>query len=260
MKARTLTLSAIFAALLVAGAIGAWVNRQARTYFTDADTIRVPVGDAPVRSILWQPALPVFADGGSDQYEPRVSADGSLMVFVRGRAGENADLFQRRRMVDGWSEPEAIAAINTEHDELGPEMSRDGKSLYFYSDRPGGLGGYDIWVSRAGTSGWGEPVNLGPTINSEFSEYGPALTPDGKTLYFASNRPRPGEPLPERSAWPATVRDQRTRHDYDLFAADLAAATPAVPVLELNSSFDEGAPAMSPSGDFLYFASDRPHG
>lgn len=261
MKTRTVAIvGLVILALLGGGVLGWRLNLRARSVYTDADKIRIGVAGAPLRRILWQPAERVADDVDADQYEPRVSADGNLMVFVRGRAGANADLYQRRRTVDGWAAPEAIAAINTASDELGPELSRDGKALYFYSDRAGGQGGYDIWVSRVGRDGWSEPVNLGPAVNSPFNDYGPALGLDGTTLYFSSNRPRPGEVAPQAEAWTATLREQRTRHDYDLYRADLRSGAAAVAMAELNTAFDEGAPAMSPAGDFLYFASDRPGG
>lgn len=239
-------------------------------FWTNGKEIRTPASGAPVRRILWLPAQPVPGASDADQYEPKVSADGLTMVFVRRRAGSNADLFETRWTPNGWSEATPIAAINTEKDELGPELSRDGTELYFYSDRAGGLGGYDVWVSRrvdgATGSAWSAPTNLGESVNSSANEYGPALGADGKTLYFASNRLRAGEPDRGAVGWPATMREKRSRHDYDLYSAKAGAEgrengwVAAVPLEALNTTFDEGAPATSPAGDFLYFASDRPGG
>jgi len=236
-------------------------------YWTNGREIKTPASGAPLRRILWLPAQPVPSVNDADQYEPKVSADGLTMVFVRRRAGSNADLFEARWTPNGWSEAKAIEAINTEKDELGPELSRDGTSLYFYSDREGGLGGYDIWVSRFGDGKWGTPTNPGESVNSGANEYGPALAADGRTLFFASNRLRAGEPVREADTWPATMREKRARHDYDLYCAKAAgtervaeAWNPALPLESLNTAFDEGAPASSPAGDFLYFASDRPGG
>jgi Tol biopolymer transport system component len=74
--------------------------------------------------------------------------------------------------------------------EFEPEISSDGLTLFFVSDRPGGSGSYDIWFTkRATTDGsWGKPVNLGPTINSPVSDGGPSLSVDGLALYFNSRR------------------------------------------------------------------------
>ena len=182
----------------IVGVIGfaawrAWPESHA--VYTDAYTIREPVEVAVVRDVLWRSPERMGGQINStgDDYEPRLSADGLTLYFVRGKAGGNADLFVANRTAAGWEQPRTLAAINSEFDELGPEPSADGKALYFYSDRPGGLGGYDLWMTRRGPDGWREPANLGAKVNTQFNDYGPALTPDGETLYFASNRPGPGD-------------------------------------------------------------------
>ncbi len=75
--------------------------------------------------------------------------------------------------------------------ELNPSISKNGLSLYFASDRAGGFGGFDIWVSQRPSVNdpWGEPQNLGPNINTPFLENSPNLTIDGHQLFFHSNRP-----------------------------------------------------------------------
>lgn len=259
----------VLGAALVGGAVLARSLLVGRaTTFTDGDRIRERVRAAPIRRVLWQPAerVPVAANAGVDEYEPRISADGTTMVVVRGRPGANADLYVRTLTTAGWSQESPIGEINTDADELGPELSRDGRSLYFYSDRAGGLGGFDLWASRRGETSWEPPVNLGSSVNTEFNEYGPALTPDGRELFFASNRPRPDETPAPRNAWTATIREQRGRHDYDLYRVALTeegapqSTRTASALLALNTPSDEGAPAVSPVGDFIYFASDRPGG
>ncbi len=236
-------------------------------FYTDADSIREPAATAVVRDILWQPPekIPGLLNTSSDDYEPRISADGMTLYFVRGKAGENADIYTCGRTVDGWSEPALLAGVNSEYDELGPYISVRGDSLYFYSDRPGGLGGYDVWAAyrSGGQTEFGEPVNLGPNVNSPFSDYGPAIAPDGEVLYFASNRPQEGDATgPKPDAWPATIREDLFRRDYDLYYAavtDAGMAT-AKPLTVLNTPFNEGVPAITPVGDFLYFSSDRQGG
>lgn len=232
--------------------------------WTDDASISAPRLPAP-RNVLWEPARPLVLPGESadDAYEPRVSPDGTMLVFVRRRAGTNADLFVSRvQAYARWSEPQPLAAINTPADELGPEFAPDAQSLYFYSDRPGGLGGYDIWVATRDGDSFTSPINLGPTINTPYNEYAPAWLPDSSCLYFASNRPKPGESRADSPAWPATLREQHARYDYDLYSAECHDRTfnPAGIVEALSTSADEGSPAVSPAGDFLYFASDRPGG
>ncbi len=92
----------------------------------------------------------------------------------------------------GWSEPVNLGAtINTGANEQGPALSGDGLSLYFGSDRPGGFGSTDLWVSHRACLGcpWEVPVNLGDRINTGASEQGPSLSIDGHLLFFTSNRP-----------------------------------------------------------------------
>ena len=61
--------------------------------------------------------------------------------------------------------------------------------MIFSSDKPGGYGRSDLYISHKKTDGsWSEPMNMGETVNSEFSEYGATITPDGKYLFFTSNR------------------------------------------------------------------------
>jgi Tol biopolymer transport system component len=252
------------AVLLTAGAL-AWHLRERRhIVYTDADTIRQDIAEAAPRDVLWQPpaALPPGINSTGDEYEPALSRDGLTLLFVRGGAGGEADLYASTRSASGWSEPQPITSINTDADELGPTLAVDGSRLYFCSDRGGGAGGYDIWCSLRTSDGWSEPFNLGPSVNSRFNEFGPAATADGGYLYFASNRPEGGpDAAPPESAAIVDLTGANAP-DYDLYLARITPdeIEPAAPVTEVNTEHQEGAPAVSPHGDFLYFTSDRPGG
>jgi hypothetical protein len=90
-----------------------------------------------------------------------------------------------------WSAPINLGpTINSELNDFSPAISKDGLSLYFTSARTGGFGSDDIYVSqRASTDDpWGPPVNLGPTINTSFSERDPAFSRDGHLMFFATGR------------------------------------------------------------------------
>lgn len=263
MKRAAIAIGVIIIA--VAAALGWRLSPRRIAVLTDADTIREPLHAAAPRDILWQPParLAELLNTDTEDYEPRVSWDGLTLFFVRGKAGENADIYSSQRQPAGWTEPRPLAALNSDADDLGPEPSKDGRTIVFYSNRTGGSGGYDLWMSRRTDDGWTSPQNLGPRVNSPFNDYGPALSPDGRTLYFASNRPRPDDAQqPQVDAWPATVREDLFQRDYDLYAAQIADAgvMNAVPLAMLNTPHNEGAPAVTPFGDFLYFASDRPGG
>ena len=130
--------------VLTGAGVAAWRWMPIRhTFYTDAETIRTPVASAPIRDILWEPpkSLPPLINAGPDVYEPRLSANGTTLFFVRGKAGENAGFFVSRHTYDGWDEPEPLLDINSKYEDLGPEPSTNGEALYFFSDRPGGLGG-----------------------------------------------------------------------------------------------------------------------
>lgn len=88
-------------------------------------------------------------------------------------------------------QPYPAAELNTEFWETHATISNDGNSLYFVSDRPGGLGGRDIYRLKKLPNGeWSKAFNLGPTINSEFDEDSPFLGVDSKTMYYSSNGPK----------------------------------------------------------------------
>lgn len=90
-----------------------------------------------------------------------------------------------------WSEPVAVAGVNTQALEQRPALSRDALSLYFMSNRKGGLGGTDLWVARRACldCSWEAPVNLGAAVNTAGNDAAPALSRDEHWLFFNSNRP-----------------------------------------------------------------------
>ena len=91
-----------------------------------------------------------------------------------------------------WSEPVNLGpAINSSANDNHPAISKDGLSLYITSNRPGGYGGDDIWVSqRARTEAqWGPPRNLGPNINTASDDGVPTLSHDGHWMFFGTTRP-----------------------------------------------------------------------
>lgn len=92
-----------------------------------------------------------------------------------------------------WTKPQSLGStINTyEHDEISPCLAADGKTLYFSSDRPGGFGDHDIWMSRRlddSWTKWSEPVNMGNPINSSKFDAYFAVDATGDYGYFASTQ------------------------------------------------------------------------
>lgn len=90
-----------------------------------------------------------------------------------------------------WTAPENLGlVVNSNAGEGSPCLSADGLTQLFDSERPGGQGKVDLWMSRRPTltDPWSAPVNLGATVNSSTDEKGPTLSSDGPALLFASNR------------------------------------------------------------------------
>src|SRR5437667_5217740 len=91
-----------------------------------------------------------------------------------------------------WSAPVNLGPnINTASSERQVSITHQGLSLYFDSDRPGGIGSNDIYVSQRTSvnAPWGPARNLGPIINTTSREFAPNFSPDDHWIYFASDRP-----------------------------------------------------------------------
>lgn len=124
-----------------------------------------------------------------------LSADGYYLFYTRcdmpspdGIIGGGCDLVFSYKEDSAWSAPQYFGfTINTTGYEGQPCISSDNKDLYFVSNREGGYGGLDIWVSRFENNYWSKPMNLGPTINTDKNETSPFIHPDNETLYFASD-------------------------------------------------------------------------
>ena len=96
-------------------------------------------------------------------------------------------LFKTTKNGDKWGSIEALPFNDKTYSTSNPSLSRDGKTLYFSSNRPGSLGGVDIWKVALNTDGtYGEPQNLGNKVNTEGNESFPFIADDNKTLYFSS--------------------------------------------------------------------------
>ena len=141
--------------------------------------------------------------------------------------------------------------INSAQADGSPRISADGLELYFNSNRPGGFGGQDIWVATRPTVNveWGEPVNLGPIVNSSANEIAPTMSADGLELYFADyGAPRPGG-VGKSDLW---VTRRRTRAS--AWGEPVNLGTP------VNTAAEEITPEISTDGLELYFETDRPGG
>ena len=228
------------------------------------DTDRAP----PTREVTWEPAEAIRLalpgdDVPGDLLAPQLAERGGVLYLARRGPDNQLDLYSSR-MVDGtWQPAEPIETLNTGADEVGLVLAPGGDRLYFYSNRPGGHGGYDLYVSQRQGGGWATPRNLGPSVNTASDEFDPAISRDGLELFFASDRATV-EPS-DVPRWATTLRARPELVDFDLYRSTRTDAAepwqPALPLSALNRrGSHEGAPFISPDGAFLYFATNRPTG
>lgn len=146
------------------------------------------------RDTSWTLARPLrgFVNTNANEAAQTISQDGRMLIFTGCNYRESfgsCDLYLSYLTPDGWGAPENLGdSVNTEFWESGPSLSPDKRDLYFSSNRSGGYGGSDIYVSHYLANGqWSAPENLGPEINTAGDEYCPFIHADNQTLYFSSN-------------------------------------------------------------------------
>ena len=191
--------------------------------------------------------LPGNINTNENEGAQTVSIDGQWMILdicnsAEGRGG--CDLYISYRTPDGWSAPENLGdSINTEFRETGASLSPDKKDLYFSSNRPGGYGGSDLYISHHLLNGkWSAAENLGPVLNTIGDESTPFIHVDNQTLYFNSTgHPGYGQ--------------------HDLFVsrktADGGWSKPENLGYPINTIDDEGSLVIASDGKTAYYASDR---
>ena len=134
-----------------------------------------------------------------DDFGPSISSDGLSLYFGSPRSGGlgKIDLWVTTRAAKDtpWEEPVNLGStVNSSLDEAMPDISSDGRVLFFsdfmLSQRDGGYGGQDLWMTtRASINDpWEEPINLGPQINSPSFDFSPNISADGSKFYFTSDR------------------------------------------------------------------------
>ncbi len=178
-----------------------------------------------------------------------LTPDGQYMVFASYEHGERGygrtDLYSARKINGEWDQIRNLGPnINSDKWDSQPYLSTDGSKLYFVSDRDGGFGGSDIYVSERTASGWGIPKNLGRTINSKYDEMSPFLSADGKTMSFASNR-------------------DNGVGGFDIYISNFKNEGFTVPQNAgepINTSSDEYYYVSVPNADIAYYASNKPGG
>lgn len=137
---------------------------------------------------LPEPVNSVANEGAVD-----VGRKGDFMLITR--CGDEkkkqikCQIYTVKKSGPNWGTPELVPFDIDSFQFRHPSMSPDGNTLYFSTNMPGGLGKYDIWMTQLDkkTKNWGQPVNLGSSVNTPYNEGYPYIHNDGKTLFFASD-------------------------------------------------------------------------
>jgi hypothetical protein len=175
------------------------------------------------------------------------SSDGLEMYIDSPRAGGQGDfdlwVLKRASVDDDWGPPVNLGpAVNTPQVDWLSSISTDGLALYFCSDRPGGHGGSDIYMSTRASKNapWEPPVNLGPQVNSSSTDYVPWISSNSLELYLASDRPG------GYGSFDLYVARRATTNDPWGDAVNLG------PIV--SSPYGEADPSLSPDGLLLFFS------
>lgn len=167
---------------------------------TDIYVTRLRQGDGFEEPQNLGPAVNSAADEASPFPLPERD-NGPVLYFSSTRVGGfapdepgatvgDSDIYRSEWQGEGFGPAELVAGVNTAFDDGHPNVRRDALEIFFYSNRPGGLGSNDLYAATrsSSTAPWSAPVNLGPSVNSEAAETRPSLSWNGATLYFGSTR------------------------------------------------------------------------
>ena len=234
--------------------LGGKIREEVWAYYTDGEDIKISSEENKARSVLWEPPSPTILPQGeqtknikkgpSGNFEAAFSSDGRKMAIVL-EQDQGADIFVS--IWDGrvWSSPEPLIGVNSKFNERGPSFSLSGDKLFFSSDRDGGRGGYDIYITTFDGKKWGSVSPLGSTVNTSSNETGPAPSMDESGLYFSS--------------------DREGNSDQDIYYAKRGDSAPneelkfqeSIAVDDLNSRSDDIQAALTRRGSLVFMSSDR---
>lgn len=176
------------------------------------------------------------------EYYPTLTIDGSKLIYTRRVNNFNEDFYESDKDSGTFHKSKSLEGnINTNQNEGAQNISQDGQWLIFTGcNFPEGKGSCDLYISYLTDRGWSTPENLGDSINTEFWESAPSLSPDKRDLYFASRRP-------DGYGGSDIYVSHRMRNGVWSFPENLG------PVI--NTAGDEGTPFIHADNQSLYFTS-----
>ncbi|MFW6078837.1 MAG: hypothetical protein ACODAE_04405 [Gemmatimonadota bacterium] len=202
--------------------------------------------------------------GEFDDHQPFITADGERLYFTSNRPAASGgdpiagrDVWMVEAVAGGWSEPRRVEGERLRIEPPGgEELSRfwglargpvegPDRALYFWAERPGSLGGTDLYRAAPAEGGFAEPVNLGPPLNSPGYETGLAVAPDGAAIVFTRDGAPDGHGLGDLYV---SIRD-----------GDGWGEPRNLGPLVNTEAYDY-APRFSPDGRYLFFSSNRDPG
>lgn len=188
-------------------------------------------------------------NSSGDEGGVTITPDGHWMVFTacdREDGLGDCDLYIAEYVGGGWRNVKNLGPnVNSPAWDSQPAISPDGLMLFFTSERPGGEGGTDLWMTRRAHGGeWNPAVNLGRTVNTVGDELAPHIAPDNATLYFSSDM-HPG--IGGQDVY-------RTKNTGGNWSTPQHLGTP------INSEDDDYFCSLVLSGQDMYFSSNRAGG
>lgn len=210
---------------------------------TDADAIDASMVDAEMLGPFGTPQRIDVLSSNSPDDDPTLTADLLEIYFNTNRSDPDGDIWfaTRSSSTDAWGAPQLLVAASTADKETTPEISPDGLTLWFSSDRPGGRLLDDVYVIRrpSRSEPWSN-AQLVAELNTDDTENGAAELPGGLTMALART---PGG------------------DDYDLFFTSRSASNqawaPPAPITELNTAANDECPHSPDDGATLYYGSER---
>lgn len=179
----------------------------------------------------WMPSSSIDAMLNGKSATVGLSPDGNTLFINMYTSDDKGDIYTSNLVNGNWTNPQKLnGQVNSNFYEGSCSISADGKTLYFSSDRMGGKGGKDIYSATFMSDGtWGNVVNLGDSINTEFDEDAPFIHADGSTLFYSS-------------------KGRNSMGGYDIFQSTFFNT-------QFTKSINVGHPVNTPDDDIYYVMS-----